>query len=171
MQQISQQQLKELFDYREDGNLVRIKTTQGFNAQIGCVLGSKENPRKPKRNNRYSATTLNGARYKVHQLIYLYHNGYIPKALDHVNGNTFDNRIENLRPVTTTENAQNRKKPVSNTSGIKGVTWNKNLNSWKVRIGVNDKRLYLGDFKDLELAELVANEARNKYHGKYANNF
>jgi hypothetical protein len=52
--------------------------------------------------------------------------------------------------------------------GVKGVNWNKSNKQWRVRVQVNKKRIHIGDFKDLELAELVAIEARNKYHGNFA---
>jgi hypothetical protein len=56
----------------------------------------------------------------------------------------------------------------NNTSGVKGVTWKADKHKWRVRIGVNGKRIHIGDFADFELAELVAFEARAKYHGQFA---
>ena len=81
--------------------------------------------------------------------------------------NRNDNSIENLRPANS-KNQQNAKIRKDNKSGIKGVYWFAELKKWKVDIGVNGKRKYIGVFNDLELAELVAQEARDKYHGKFA---
>jgi hypothetical protein len=60
--------------------------------------------------------------------------------------------------------------PTNNTSGIKGVCWHKSTNRWYVQLQVNKKMKYLGIYEDIELAELVAIEARAKYHGEFARN-
>jgi hypothetical protein len=46
--------------------------------------------------------------------------------------------------------------------------WKQN---WVVNITVNRKRQYVGSFEDVELADLVATEARDLYHGAYARHF
>ena len=56
-----------------------------------------------------------------------------------------------------------------NTSGVKGVNRKKGRLGWEVRIGVNNRRIFLGIFDDIEFAELVAKEAREKFHGEFAN--
>jgi hypothetical protein len=99
------------------------------------------------------------------------HHGYLPYHVDHINGIKNDNRIENLRPASKAENSYNSKLKKNNTSGIKSVRWNKINKVWMVTLGVNGKAKYFGSFKDIELAELVAIEARNKYHGQFANYF
>jgi hypothetical protein len=62
----------------------------------------------------------------------------------------------------------NRKLFKNNTSGCKGVYWNKRNRKWQVSVGVSKKQKHIGYFDDLELAELVALEARDKYHGNFA---
>ena len=166
---ITQTELKELFDYREDGNLIRKHACKGNGNYAGRVVGCK--PKKITRSHRYVSTKIKGQHYSVHKLIYLWHTGVWPEQLDHINNNSFDNRIENLRLVNSSQNASNRKLFRSNTSGIKGVSWHKASNKWFVYVDVNKKRKNIGYFTDLELAELVAIEARNKYHGEYANHF
>lgn len=88
---------------------------------------------------------------------------------DHINNKTDDNRIENMRLATVSENNQNARMRKDNTSGVKGVSWNKRDKVYAVAISVNGKRKIVGTFVDFELAELVANEARDKFHGKFAN--
>lgn len=117
---------------------------------------------------KYRHVTWLGKIHKVHRLIFLIVNGWLPKEIDHINGNRSDNRIDNLRAVTRTENQQNRDKCINNTSGHKGVSWHKASKAWFVRISLNKKSKIIGYFKDLELAALVAEEARIKYHGQYA---
>jgi len=165
--EITQQILKHLFTYCEDGTLIRNYPAAGKNNGIGTVIGRI--PKPITRNNRYVTTTVFGKHYSVHKLIYMFHYGEMPKQLDHINTNSIDNRIENLRPVTKSENARNRKLMSNNTSGFKGVSWNKNTQKWFVYVNVDKKRKNIGYFEDLELADLVATEARDKYHGKYAN--
>lgn len=166
---INQHELKELFDYREDGNLIRKKSTMGNGNFAGRVVGYK--PKKITRSNRYVVTKIKGQHYSVHRLIYLWHTGVWPEQLDHINKDSFDNRIENLRPATSSQNASNRKLFTSNTSGSKGVARHKASQKWFVYVDVNKKRKNIGYFDDLELADLVAIEARDKYHGIYANHF
>ena len=166
---INQDQLKQLFDYREDGNLVRKVATKGQANFVGSIVGCK--PKSISRNNRYTTTKIKGQHYSVHKLIYLWHTGVWAEQLDHINKDSLDNRIENLRQATSAQNASNRKIFTSNTSGVKGVSWHKVQKKWFVYVDVNKKRKNVGYFSDFELADLVAIEARDKYHGVYANHF
>jgi hypothetical protein len=156
---ITQDYVKQLFEYR-DGNLYW-KVNAG-KIKVGAKAGTPNQ-------NGYFQTRINGKRYLNHRLIFLMHHGHLPKYLDHINGNPSNNKIENLRAATLTENQHNRKLGKDNTSGYKGVSWFKAKNKWRVRIEVNKVSKFFGYFDDLELAELVAQEARNKYHGEFAN--
>jgi len=106
--------------------------------------------------------------YKLHRLAYFYMTGTMPdKWVDHINGITTDNRWCNLRIVTELQSSHNRKKPSNNTSGIKGVCFNKRIKRWRVKIGVNGKVHELGHFKDIEEAKAVYEAAAIKYFGEY----
>ena len=166
---ITQAELVKMFDYHHNGYLVRKYSGAGRSNKAGATVGNYGSKNLGHRNCRYISTKINGQHYSVHLLIYCYHHGVLPKQLDHANGNSLDNRIENLRLATNFENAQNRKKFVNNTSGVKNVSWHKAQQKWFVYIDVNKKRKNIGYFKDLEFAELVALEAREKYHGAFAN--
>lgn len=155
--EITQQILRDMFDYREDGNLIRKDT--------GAIVGSK--PKVATRNRRYAATKIKGQHFCVHKLIYMYHHGEMPDQIDHINVDSLDNRIENLRPATNQQNMSNRNLFKNNKSGYKGVCWHKQHKKWGVTIGINGLFKHLGYFEDLELAGLVSIEARDKYHGKY----
>jgi hypothetical protein len=117
--------------------------------------------------NGYRTVRINGKRYLEHRIIYTMVHGSCPKYLDHINGDRQDNRIENLRPCDLTENQRNKKLSKANNSGYKNVCWRKSLNKWRVHIRVTGKRIEIGQFEDLELAALVAEMAREKYHGKF----
>lgn len=110
-----------------------------------------------------------GGSIAVHRIIFFMHHGYVSEFVDHINCNKLDNRIENLRVATKSENLMNKEKHKNNTTGLKNVHFMKKSNKWFVSLGVNGKKKYCGVYEDLELAELVAIEAREKYHGSFAN--
>jgi hypothetical protein len=85
---------------------------------------------------------------------------------DHINGNTLDNRRENLRKCSRTQNAQNRGKQVNNTSGYKGVHWS--VTGWRSRIWVNGKCVHVGMFATSEQAAHAYDAAAKVYHGRFA---
>lgn len=116
----------------------------------------------------YRYVTWMNKSHKIHRLIFLLAYGYLPKEIDHINGNRQDNRLENLREVTRSQNQFNKSMCKNNTSGYRGVSWHNKSKAWQVRVMKNEKNIMLGYYKDLELAGLVATEARNLYHGKYA---
>ncbi len=91
--------------------------------------------------------------------------------VDHKNGDGLDNRRENLRVCNQQQNTSNSKKPITNTSGFKGVTWSKERNKWAAQIMVKQKHLHLGYFvfDDLEKAARAYDRAAIKYFGEFAN--
>jgi hypothetical protein len=157
---LTQTLAKEFFEHR-DGVLYWKKQTS-----TRVIAGSKAGRVDT---NGYVIIGLNRKRYKAHRIIFLMLNGYVPPILDHIDGNRSNNKIKNLRAATVSQNLQNSKTYKSNTSGIKGVSWEKDRNKWKVQIMLRGKNKVIRNLEDLELAELVAIEVRNKYHGEYAN--
>ena len=89
------------------------------------------------------------------------------EEIDHVNHNLLDNRKYNLRIVTSSQNKINRKKVSYNTSGHKGVSWDKDRNKWAVYIGLNNKLIHLGRFNNIDDAIKIRKEAEKKYFGEY----
>lgn len=150
--------LHRIFDYK-DGNLYW-KSDRVANKVAGSIAGHKD----PK---GYVIIVLNKIKYRAHRLIYIMFNGYTNHLIDHINGNKSDNRIENLRAATYSENLKNAKISKSNSSGLKNVSNYKGR--WRVRLMIEGKGKVIGSFDDLELAGLVASMAREKYHGKFAN--
>ena len=151
----TQQELLSLFDYR-DGVL------------YWKIPGPKRNTIKRAghldASSGYDYVRVNKKLRRVHRLIWCMFHGYEPSEIDHINRNRADNRIENLREVSRTQNNYNHPMRTDNTSGVRGVSWNKIKNKWRVYINVEKQRLELGHFKDFDLACLVAEEARDKYH-------
>ena len=88
--------------------------------------------------------------------------------VDHISGNTFDNRKCNLRLSTQQTNTANQKIHKNNTSGFKGVSFAKNCNKWECYIKVNYKKITLGYFVNKIDAAKTYNEAAIKYFGEFA---
>jgi hypothetical protein len=160
MLELTPEQVTELFEYR-DGDLYWKLST---NHKI-----AKDKKAGTKNSHGYLTVTLNDKILKVHRLVFLLHYGYLPKYIDHINGNRSDNRIENLREATASQNCLNRSVQSNNKANIKNVSWHKRDKKWQVFVTVDKKSKYFGSFKDLELADLVAQEARDKFHKEYAN--
>lgn len=111
-------------------------------------------------------TGASGRRYLVlmHRVILA---GSEDKQCDHIDGNGLNNRRQNLREVTHAENQRNRKRGVNNTSGVKGVTFNKAQAKWRAFIKVSGVRKYLGSFDTLDLASAAYAKASSDLHGEF----
>jgi len=88
--------------------------------------------------------------------------------VDHRNGHSLDNRTWNLRFATTQQNQFNRGKNRNNTSGYKGVTWEKSTGKYQAQIRVNGQTKHLGRFDDKIDAAHAYDQAALKYHGRFA---
>jgi hypothetical protein len=157
---ITQELVNELFEYK-DGQLFWKKTTS--KRSIAGNLAGYLTKRG------YWRVSINYKHYYTHRIVFLMFHGHLPKLLDHIDGNPLNNKIENLRAATSAENVRNSKLRNTNKSGIKGVCWDKQHKKWSVTIMVSGKNYRIGRFKDLELAQLAIEEARNKYHKEFAN--
>jgi flagellar basal body rod protein FlgC len=87
---------------------------------------------------------------------------------DHINSNGLDNRRQNLRICTHAENLANRKKQISNTSGYKGVSWDKSCKKWAANISICGKYKKLGRFTDLVEAARAYDAAAKEVYGEFA---
>jgi hypothetical protein len=156
---ITQEFLHKMYEYR---NGVLYKKPQSKRSKKDLIAGTI-------RNDGYIRVSINYKLYYAHRLIYMMFYGEMPIQIDHIDGNPSNNCIENLRLANTTQNSFNKTMFITNKSGHKNVHWHKQANKWSVEIKVYNKKMYFGLFKDLELADLVAQEARNKYHKEWAN--
>jgi len=109
--------------------------------------------------NGYKAGRLNGTYYAVHRLIFALKFGFWPEQVDHINGIRTDNRLVNLRSVTSSVNAVNKCVSSLNTSGVTGVTWDKQTNKWRAKIKRFGKHKSLGRFGSFEEAVKCRKEA------------
>lgn len=88
-------------------------------------------------------------------------------CVDHINGDTSDNRLANLRYATIIENGRNRKMSSRNTSGIKGVSFDKKSGRWHARIQIDGIRVHLGLFKTKEEAQNARIAKVNEVFGEF----
>jgi len=146
---ITQELLCNLFDY-EDGRL-RWKKTQKI---AGCV-----------RNDGRRVVGIKGKLYLSYRLIWMIHHGSLPDLIDHIDGNPSNDRIENLRPATKTQNGQNRNGPKKNAkTGFMGVYFDKCRNLYASEIIVNGQKIHLGRHKTPEEAHEAYIAAKRQFH-------
>jgi len=158
---LDQSKALELFEYKNGKLYCKAKTNPKSNKKnIGEEVGGLNGQ-------DYLVTKIHYKSYFVHKIIFLMHYGYIPQIVDHIDGNTLNNRIENLRAVNLSQNQHNRGIDKRNKSGFKNVAWCKRTKKWRVSLAVNNKSMEFGRFSDIELADLVAQEARDKYHKEF----
>jgi len=89
--------------------------------------------------------------------------------VDHINRNPLDNRRENLRVCTHSQNCMNRPKQSNNTTGYKGVTYRKRDRRYEAQIKAKGKKYWLGSFTTAEEASQAYKEAATRHHGQFMN--
>ena len=107
---------------------------------------------------------------RMHRVIWEHHNEPIPDGftVDHINRDTLDNRLSNLRLATNSQQSQNQGLRSNNTSGYRGVCWDKRIGKWWARIQVDGKRMHLGHYDDPIDAALAYDAAAIEYFGEFA---
>jgi hypothetical protein len=134
----------------------------------GKISGERAVPNG--RKSRYRKVSVNDKNYLIHRIIWEMHHGPIPhKAIiDHVNGDSIDNRIQNLRVATNSQNSKNSKIPKRNTSGYKGVSRRKGSSKWFVSIRINGISRRITGFSDPQSAHEVYKKMAAEFHGEFA---
>ncbi len=89
-------------------------------------------------------------------------------VVDHINGNSLDNRKSNLRICTQAENSLNKRYQGRGTSRFRGVYWSEKRAKWIVQVWLNKKRKYIGQFNSLKDAIASRRSAERFYYGQYA---
>ncbi len=144
----------------EDGSLYWVKTNQ--KRYIGRVVGKRD------RNGYMVLHTTNKKMIFCHRLIYFKFHGYLPKYIDHIDGDPTNNRIENLRAVSLCQNAQNAKLPSNNTTGVKGVCFDPKSMRWTAVINANRQSMHLGTFNNIFDAACARRSAEVSLFGEFA---
>lgn len=166
---LTQRFIRELFDY-DAGKLVwkkRPDTHFGacntWNSRFAGAVAGRHRP------DGYCVTHVGHRIYKNHRIIFMLHHGYLPKQIDHINGDRADNRIENLRAADNTTNQYNKKARSDSVSKIKNVRWHERTGKWEVRLTANGVRHSGGYYNTIEEAAHAAELHRIKHHKEFAN--
>jgi hypothetical protein len=165
---LTREELAEVLEFDETISKFRWKTRTGgtnghavFNSRFAGKVAGQEAKRGE--NLYYRTICINHKVFYEHHLVWLQHYGELPKTrLDHRNGDSSDNRVENLRAVSHGDNLRNMARRKDNTSGHTGVVWDKSTSRYLVRVWAGGKSVHGGCFKkeDLLLAAAKAKELR-----------
>lgn len=158
------EEVSKLLYYNPDEGAIYWKVSPAGNVKPGQRAGAKHH-------SGYWFMHINGKLYGVHRIAWLLATGSDPgkMAVEHINGKKGDNRLKNLRLATQSQNNCNVKNRRDNTSGVKGVNWNKQHQKWMARVMVNGASHYLGLFKSIEEAEVAIRVKRAELHGDFTN--
>jgi hypothetical protein len=157
---ITQDLLKELFTYDPEGFL--IWTSAANNQHAGKRAGYA------KKDGYWHIDLFNNTVSRgAHRLVFLWHWGYLPKSIDHINRNPQDNRIENLREASPTQQNANKKVDPRNQTKMKGVEYESKRGTYRARIRVQGKRINIGRYKTAEEAHAAYCAEAQKLFGEY----
>lgn len=119
----------------------------------------------------YRIASYKTKRYGVHRIIWLLKTGSWPdKEIDHENGIRDDNKWSNLRPATSAQNGINKPRFKNNSSGYRGVSWQKLMNKWEARIMFQKKTMVLGYYETKEDAYYAYCSKCVELYGEFAHN-
>lgn len=164
----SAEYIRDCLEYDPETGVLRWKhrSTHGpqWNAKyVGREAGSVYE------SNGYLAVTVDYRRYLAHRIAWVITHGEWPdKEIDHKDGNKLNNAIGNLRMSGQSKNCANQGIRSTNTSGFKGVTFDKRRNAWRAQIKKNYRTIIIGRFKDPVRAALAYNEAAKELFGEFA---
>lgn len=158
---ITQELIHTLLEYEPDTGILRWR--KGSGRRTGKSAGTPS---------EFGALhiSVRGFRTYVHRVIWIMHNGPIPKkyVVDHIDHDPLNNRLANLRLIPWGLNQRNMKLSKANHSGHVGVDYHKPIQKWRAKIMVNRRSLHLGYF-DTKDAAILARKAANTQYGFHPN--
>lgn len=160
-------ELINVFRYdQESGKFFWLITPTNNKASAGDEAGSI------KSKSGYCNLRYKGKDYLAHRAAWFFVHGRLPtNQIDHINRNRSDNRIENLRECTPSQNQKNQSINKKNTSGCSGVTWQASRNKYLVTVCVSGKRMNMGRYSDLHDAVRARKAAEQKFYGEFASSY
>jgi hypothetical protein len=149
---------KEYLDYCPDTGIFFWKKSPVSWIPIGTEAGATTS-------NGYRVLSIKRQKYLSHRVAWFFITGEYPtKQIDHINHNRSDNSQCNLRLVTESENKRNQRLRADNKSGVCGVVWDKNSNSWKAQLRIDNVNMHLGRSKSFFEACCLRKSAELKYN-------
>lgn len=156
------ERLHELLHYDQTSGIFRWKVNVGRRIRAGSVAGSKTSQGAVR-------IQIDGVAYYAHRIAWAMMTGEpVPDHIDHKNCNPEENDWENLREATSRQNSMNRSIGKLNSSGAKGVVWNKKAKKWQAQVVSRMASRYIGLFGDFDDAVAASEIARRMLHGEFA---
>lgn len=145
----------------ETGDFINLKR-RNWIAKAGNTAGTKTP-------NGYIQIQIDGSLYMAHRLVFFYHRKvWPPQFVDHVNGVKDDNRPENLRFASKSQNAANSKMKADNASGYRGVHWDQSKGKWTAQIRKNADSRFIGRFNTPKEAAHAYDWVAHQLFGEFA---
>jgi hypothetical protein len=165
---LTQAYARERLEYHEDGYLIWKYCASKPGNWNSRYAGKRVDSGKTIKGYTYIA--IDYVTYKISRVIYIHVHGVLDDndIVDHIDGNRDNNRIENLRIATASQNSMNKKRTTLNSSGYKGVGKLRRSNKWVAQICKNGKNHHLGCFETAEEAYQAYCKAANSMHGEFA---
>lgn len=154
------ERLRELFDLDAETGVLRWKVRPHTRINVGDVAGNKHP-------DGYRRVMVNKTGIQAHRVVFALVHGYFPLQVDHINGIRDDNRPQNLRAATPSENSRNRRRQANNKSGVKGVSWHARYSKWRAAVHVDGRRHHVGYFNDLDTAAAAVRTFREAHHKEF----
>lgn len=159
---LTQERLKHLLSYDPITGEWRWLNPTSYNVVPGQVAGTISF-------HGYLIITIGGVKHRASRLAQLYMTGSWPaEEMDHINRCKLDERWENLREVTRSENSLNRNLQANNTSGARGVHWDVSRSKWSVQVKTGGATYSVGRFDSFEEAVAARDSAAETLHGNFA---
>ena len=158
--------MKTILTKKGDRILVDDESYDMLSTYSWCVLSPG---RRMGRKQKYAATTCrDNGKKKLNTMHRMIMKAVKGQMIDHINGDGLDNRKENLRFCTKSQNAANAMLSLGNKSGVKGVYWDKQRKKWHAQIVVRRKTIALGRYTSLIEATEYRDKMAKKLHGEHA---
>lgn len=153
--------LHELFTYDESTGELCWKNPTGNRVKNGDLCGCQDG-------HGYLSVRIFKKLYFVHRVAWAYVHGKWPEGhIDHINGDPLDNRMQNLRNCTRSQNLCNQKLSSRNKSGIKGVSWWSHGKAWRGKVTARGEVHHAGYFNSISAAANAVHDLRKSLHGAY----
>jgi hypothetical protein len=159
------QRAREVFSYNPETGDLHYSVQSGKRGTLGKAAGWVNRSGKTVRRK----VRVDGTDYMAHRVIWLIVTGEWPEyEIDHIDGDGLNNRWENFRAATASENLRNRGPQINNTTGYKGTCFDKKRGKFVAGIKIHGVRKNLGSFDTVEEAYAAYCEAAAPMHGTFA---